>query len=86
VVGDMSRGEWLKAAGWSGFVVSLDRRGRTLLAGVDQGYEVIAGHAVDLVVAQLQRNERGLPEAPRAVLFPGRWVEPMPGKLPAGRT
>ncbi|MEY4489895.1 MAG: hypothetical protein RIQ79_2403, partial [Verrucomicrobiota bacterium] len=29
--------------------------------GVVQGYDVIAGHAVDLVVAQLQRNERGLP-------------------------
>ncbi len=43
--------------------------------GVAQGYDVIAGHAVDLVVAQLQRNERGLPDPPRALLFPGRWAE-----------
>jgi hypothetical protein len=56
-------------------VVTLNWRARSEIAGVDQGYEIIAGHAVDLVVAQLQSNEPGLPEAPRALLFPGRWVE-----------
>lgn len=64
----------LKAAGWTGLVFTLDWRSSAGPAGVDQGYEVIAGHAVDLVVAQLQRNERGLPDPPRALLFPGRWV------------
>lgn len=44
--------------------------------GVDQGYDLIAAHAVDLVVAQLHRNERGLPDEPRTLLFAGRWMEP----------
>jgi hypothetical protein len=41
--------------------------------GVSQRYDLIAGHAVDLVVAQVQRNERGVPETARALLFGGRW-------------
>lgn len=43
--------------------------------GIDQGYDAIAAHAVDLVVTQLQRNERGLPDPPPMLLFPGRWRE-----------
>ena len=74
VVSDAANLARLRAAGWEGLVVTLDWRARSGVDGVDQGYEVIAGHAVDLVVAQLQRNERGLPETPRALLFPGRWV------------
>lgn len=82
VVSDTSQHRLLKGAGWKGVVVTLNRRTRSEIAGVDQGYEIIAGHAVDLVVAQLQRNERGLPEAPRALLFPGRWVEKgLPGDV-----
>lgn len=46
--------------------------------GVEQGYDTIAAHAVDLVVAQLQRNERGLPDPPRMLLFPGRWKNETP--------
>lgn len=46
------------------------------VAGIEQGYDVIAAHAVDLVVTQLQRNERGLPNPPPMLLFPGRWSEP----------
>jgi LacI family transcriptional regulator len=49
-------------------------------AGIDQGYDAIAAHAVDLVVTQLQRNERGLPNPPPMLLFPGRWTEPVVGK------
>lgn len=75
VLSDPGHSSRLKAAGWDGLVVTLDHRVRSGMPGVHQGYEVIAGHAVDLVVAQLQRNERGLPETPRALLFPGRWVE-----------
>ena len=44
--------------------------------GIDQGYDLISAHAVDLVVAQLHRNERGLPTEARTLLFPGRWVTP----------
>jgi LacI family transcriptional regulator len=43
-------------------------------AGIEQGYALIAGHAVDLVIAQLQRNERGIPAMPRTLLSPGTWV------------
>lgn len=42
-------------------------------SGIDQGYDSIAAHAVDLVVTQLQRNEPGIPCPPPMVLFPGRW-------------
>lgn len=78
VVGDASEAALVREAGWSqdaGPLVLLDWRAAAGLAGVDQGYATIAGHAVDLVIAQLQRNERGLPESPRALLFPGRWRE-----------
>jgi len=44
------------------------------IAGVDQCYERIAGHAVDLVIAQLNANETGVPDLPRIMLFPGRWM------------
>ena len=45
--------------------------------GIDQCQDVIAANAVDLVVGQLQRNERGVPEHVKMLLFAGRWV---PGK------
>lgn len=67
----------LRAAGWSGpdqHVASLAWRSRENLPGVDQGYATISGHAVDLVVSQLHRNERGLHDAPKTLLFPGRWM------------
>lgn len=75
MVSDVSQYTPREGAGWKGLVVTLNRRARSESAGLHQSYEIIAGHAVDLVVAQLQRNERGLPEAPRALLFPGSWVE-----------
>ncbi len=74
VVDGIASATRLKAAGWRGPVANLDLRPRSGSMGVDQGYDVIAAHAVDLVVAQLQRNERGPPAPPRALLFPGRWV------------
>ena len=50
------------------------------VGGVDPGYDRIAAHAVDLVVAQLHSNEFGVPDLPRIMLFPGRWVPPrLPG-------
>jgi DNA-binding LacI/PurR family transcriptional regulator len=44
--------------------------------GIDQCEEVIAAHAVDLVVGQLHHNECGAPEHVKMLLFPGKWVEP----------
>ena len=48
---------------------------RPELAGVDQCYERIAGYAVDLVIAQLNNNETGLPDLPHMMLFPGKWMD-----------
>ena len=45
------------------------------LGGIDQCEEVIAAHAVDLVVGQLHHNECGAPEHVKMLLFPGKWVE-----------
>lgn len=65
-------------AGWTGTAeqtVVLSWAPGSEFAGIDQGYDAIAAHAVDLVVAQLQRNERGVPNPPPMLLFPGRWRE-----------
>lgn len=48
----------------------------TSMGGIDQRYDRVAAHAVDLVVAQLNNNERGPPDLPSMMLFPGRWVAP----------
>lgn len=75
IVSDSGYTPRLRATGWDGVVVTLNRRTPRDVPGIDQAYGVIAGHAVDLVVAQLQCNERDPPETPRALLFPGRWTE-----------
>ena len=45
------------------------------LAGIHQRRDHLAAAAVDLVVTQLSQNERGLPEVPRQIMVPPRWVE-----------
>jgi len=65
-----------QSAGWSGpkeRSVLLSWNPAAGVAGIEQGYDAIAAHAVDLVVTQLQRNQRGLPNPPPMLLFPGRW-------------
>ena len=42
--------------------------------GIDQGEQIVATNAVDLVAGQLQRNERGAPEHVKMLLYAGRWV------------
>ncbi len=44
------------------------------LPGIDQCYDRIAAHAIDLVITQLNANETGVPDLPRMMLFPGRWI------------
>jgi DNA-binding LacI/PurR family transcriptional regulator len=44
-------------------------------AGIDQRRDHLAAAAVDLIVTQLSQNERGLPEVPRQIMIPPRWVE-----------
>jgi LacI family transcriptional regulator len=45
----------------------------TETAGVDQRLELVAAAAVDLVIAQLTRNERGLPKTPKTLTISGVW-------------
>ncbi len=45
------------------------------LAGVDQQSELIGAAAVDLVTAQISRNERGIPQRPKLSLIESQWVD-----------
>jgi LacI family transcriptional regulator len=49
------------------------RESRAYLSGFYQNHEVMAAGAVDLVAAQLNRNERGLPERTKTMLFQADW-------------
>jgi LacI family transcriptional regulator len=44
------------------------------VAGVDQNDPLVGSAAIDLVDAQLRRNELGVPGDPKTVLVAGRWV------------
>ncbi len=43
------------------------------MAGVNQNSALVGAAAVDLVDAQLRRNEHGIPPQPKTVLIPGVW-------------
>jgi DNA-binding LacI/PurR family transcriptional regulator len=72
---------WLRALGeevpaTTGFA-SLDLDDSLLppVSGLRQDNEGVAAAAVDLVVAQIQRGERGRPKRPRVVMIEGTWVD-----------
>lgn len=44
-------------------------------AAVDQCNREVGAAAVDILLAQMGRHERGEPAVPKTVLVPGRWVE-----------
>lgn len=73
--------EWLRRLGAKvptgcGFVsLDVDVTQELKCSGIRQDYEGVAAAAVDLVVAQLLRNERGLPVAPKVTMVEGQWVE-----------
>jgi LacI family transcriptional regulator len=72
--------QWLRAAGFRvpeeiGFTSLFWRNEAEGCSGFDQDFEQIAAGAVDLVVAQLNHNERGVPKKPRVVLVEGNWVQ-----------
>ena len=46
----------------------------TGLAGIHQNGRLVGASMIDLVDAQLRRNERGVPASPKTVLVQGRWV------------
>jgi LacI family transcriptional regulator len=44
-------------------------------AGLDQQPRELGARSVEMLIAQLQRNERGVPEWPTTTTIPARWVE-----------
>lgn len=45
------------------------------IAGIDQKTDLLGATAVDMLVAQLHRQERGLPTDPIVSMVEGKWVE-----------
>jgi DNA-binding LacI/PurR family transcriptional regulator len=58
-----------------GFAVISIEEGPGSCAGIDPGHDMVAANAVDLVIGQMLRNETGIPEHPRQLLFAGHWFE-----------
>jgi LacI family transcriptional regulator len=56
-------------------MVTLDWQPAGALPGIDVCNDEIAASAVDVVVAQLHRNERGVPPHPTSLLLDGVWRE-----------
>lgn len=66
-------------------------RGQPSPSGVNLDWRGVGTATVDLVVDQINRNERGVPEQPRMTLVPGRWHEgdtlrPAPAPSPTLRS
>lgn len=55
--------------------LTLDYEPDGQISGIDQLFETIGAHAIDALVAQIHRNERGLPEKPTITMVEGRWVD-----------
>ena len=72
--------DWMEAAGarvprTHGFA-SLNLLYQTRsCAGLDQQPRELGARAVELLIAQLQCNERGVPAWPTTTTIPARWVE-----------
>ena len=46
----------------------------TELSGINQNNVIIGRTAVDMLVAKIHLNERGIPDTPRRILIEGRWL------------
>jgi DNA-binding LacI/PurR family transcriptional regulator len=55
--------------------VCLDHEAAHRVSGIDQLFETVGSHAVDALVAQLHRNERGLPAKPTVTMVEGQWFD-----------
>lgn len=62
----------------------LDYAAEAGVSGMDQLFEIIGSHAIDAVVAQIHRNEFGLPKNPIISMVEGRWVDVarVPARIP----
>lgn len=45
------------------------------IAGLRHPMDILGAAAIDIVVAQIHRNERGIPERPKTMLIEGDWIE-----------
>ena len=72
--------EWMESCGAElpathGFIaLNLHMKARPC-AGLDLQPRILGARAVELLIAQLQRNETGIPEWPSTTTIPGRWVD-----------
>jgi DNA-binding LacI/PurR family transcriptional regulator len=71
---------WLREAGERvpedvGFASVYWKADRAHLSGFYQNHELMGGEAVNVVTAQLYRNERGVPSHPKVVLVESEWRE-----------
>lgn len=55
--------------------VTLDYEDDIGISGIDQMFDRIGSHSVEALVAQIHRNERGLPEHPTITMVEGTWRE-----------
>ena len=53
----------------------LDYEAEAGVSGMDQLFEIIGSHAIDALVAQIHRNERGLPANPTISMVEGHWID-----------
>lgn len=70
---DIIRPQISKAVADRTAFVCLDHDPEHRVSGIDQLFETIGSHAVDTLVAQLHRNERGLPANPTVTMVEGQW-------------
>lgn len=72
--------EWMESCGAEvpathGFVcLNLHMKSRPC-AGLDLQPRILGARGAELLIAQLQRNETGIPEWPSTTTIPGRWVD-----------
>lgn len=70
---------WLRSLPQIKCMVTLDRP-EPGLPGINTQNGQLAANAVDLVIAQLHRNERGVPKNPLSVLLEGEWEDHGPAE------
>jgi LacI family transcriptional regulator/LacI family fructose operon transcriptional repressor len=72
--------EWLREEGWEvpgelGFIALTVFEQSAPMAGMRLHSERIGAAAVDLLLGQMNRNERGIPESPKLVLIKNQWSD-----------
>lgn len=92
IAGNVPVREWLAKAGRRlsarlGVAILGERYQHPSLAGIDEHSERVGAAAIEIVVAQLHRNERGLPAFPQDVHVAGEWRpgESLPRRRQAAR-